>query len=117
MLHCKDIVWANYPFTDGTAGKVRPAVIIVSKNSYGDVICLPITRTMTSNSFKLNSTHIEGKADMALLKLLTVAYVSLEQPMTLELSNIRTSDPILARLNDSAMQVIMAQLMQQMECK
>lgn len=117
MLSCKDIVWADYPFTDQTDGKVRPAVIIVSKNSYGDVICLPITRTETVNSFKLSSSHIEGKPDIRLLKLITMAYVSLEQPMTLELSNIKTSEPILARLTDSAMKAIMAQLMQQMECK
>lgn len=116
MLECKEIVWANYPFTDMNGEKVRPAVVIAGKNSYGDIICLPITRTHTVNSFKLNSSHIEGKTDMDTMKLITMSYVSLEQPMTLEPIHFKTSKPVLAKITDAALASIKQQLIQ-MQCK
>lgn len=111
MPKCREIVWINYPFSSQTDGKHRPSVLISGKNSYGDFICLPITRTNTKKSFKINDSHIEGKTDLTLLKLLMSSYVSFEQPMTITVDLIDKKPP-LATITEKAYQELKEQFCQ-----
>jgi len=115
MHNCKDIVWANYPFTSHTAKKHRPAVLISGKNSHGDYICLPITSTKTKKSLKLDSTHLDGQVDLRVLRLISSSYISFEQPMTLDAKLFDISKEPIARLTDETYKEVIG-LFKEMEC-
>jgi len=115
MYNCKDIAWVNYPFTSHVAKKHRPAVLISSKNSHGDYICLPITSTKTKKSLKLESTHLEGQVDLRVLRLISSSYISFEQPMTLDSKLFDTSKEPIAKLTDDAYKEVV-DLFREIEC-
>jgi hypothetical protein len=112
MLECREIVWAPFPFSNHTEGKHRPTLIISGKNSYGDLIWLPVTSTQTANSVGISSNDLEGKPGLDVLRLVTRSFISLEQPMTLDADLFDTTKPTLAILTSSAFDAIKNRLMQ-----
>ncbi len=116
MLECREIVWAPFPFSNHTEGKHRPTLIISGKNSYGDLICLPVTSTETAKCIGISTKDIEGKPDMDVLRLVASSYVSLEQPMTLDAHLFNTVKPPIATLTAEAFNDLKAKLAQSL-CK
>ena len=112
MLECREIVWAPFPFSDHVNGKHRPTLIISGKNSYGDLICLPVTSTKTANCIGISTKDIEGKPGMEVLRLITRSYISLEQPMTLDVNLFDTTKLPIATLTTTAFDTVKVNLMQ-----
>lgn len=115
MHNCKDIVWANYPFSSHSVKKHRPAVLISGKNSHGDYICLPITSTKTKKSLKLDSAHLDGQVDFRVLRLISSSYISFEQPMTLDSKLFDANKEPIAKLTDAAYEEVV-DLFKKMKC-
>lgn len=116
MANCKDIVVVDFPFTEHDGGKkVRPAVIISDENKYGDYVFLPITtsKKQIADAFPLDSSHVEGKPGMELLKLLTMSYVHTEKPMTVKKQHIKKP---MVTLTDDSFKKILEKLINETFC-
>lgn len=58
-MKCGDVCLVQYPFTDGTAAKLRPVVVISSDefNAGSDVVVLPISSSVDSgDKFSISIT-------------------------------------------------------------
>ncbi|MDX2191193.1 MAG: type II toxin-antitoxin system PemK/MazF family toxin [Bacteroidota bacterium] len=50
-----DIVWVNFPFTDGSSSKIRPALVISNEkvNVTGDYLLIQITSRVKNDNFSI----------------------------------------------------------------
>ena len=54
-----DIVLVAYPFSDGTGGKRRPALVLSTVDAYGDTLLMGITsKPSAKNTMALNNTDL-----------------------------------------------------------
>lgn len=62
MYKQKDIVLINFPYTDFTASKVRPALIISNNSIHNpeDIICCLITSNLNASGITINDKDIES---------------------------------------------------------
>jgi mRNA interferase MazF len=60
-----DIVWVKFPFSDNSATKLRPALIISNDlvNKTGDYLMIQVTSVIRSDQFSLDLTSIDYKEE------------------------------------------------------
>lgn len=60
-----DIVWVNFPFTDGSSSKIRPALVLSNTkvNKTGDYLLMQITSQLKNDdlSLRINTQHYRHK--------------------------------------------------------
>lgn len=78
MFHSGDIVLVPFPFTDLSASKRRPALLLRSLGEFGDWLCLPVT---TQNAHAVTQGLHEN--DFANGKLPHASWVRLNRPTLL----------------------------------
>ncbi|MDP2107701.1 MAG: type II toxin-antitoxin system PemK/MazF family toxin [Rhodocyclaceae bacterium] len=78
MFHSGDIVLVPFPFTDLSASKRRPALLLRSLGEFGDWLCLPVT---TQNAHAVSQGLHEN--DFANGKLPHASWVRLNRPTLL----------------------------------
>lgn len=78
MFHSGDIVLVPFPFTDLSASKRRPALLLRSLGEFGDWLCLPVT---TQNAHVVSQGLHEN--DFANGKLPHASWVRLNRPTLL----------------------------------
>jgi mRNA interferase MazF len=63
-----DIVWVNFPFSDASSGKVRPALVISNDtiNTTGDYLLMQITTRLRNNSLSLVISQTDYKEHLLL---------------------------------------------------
>jgi mRNA interferase MazF len=107
-FRCGDIVLLPFPFTDLSAAKRRPALLLKSLGEFGDWLCLPVT-TQGSHAASLSLRE----ADFADNGLPHASWVRLNRPTVL-------SEAIMlgriGSLRADAMAAIQLAMCQAMDC-
>lgn len=107
-FRCGDIVLLPFPFTDLSAAKRRPALLVKSLGEFGDWLCLPVT---TQGSHAASLSLREG--DFADNGLPHASWVRLNRPTVLSESIMLGR---IATLHGDATASIQLAMCQALEC-
>jgi mRNA interferase MazF len=96
-----DLLLVPFPFTDLTASKRRPILVLTAIDSFGDFIALPVTsRPQTANSVPL------AQSDLTVGSLPTASWVRTNRIVTLNVSLVVKA---LGHVSDSVLETAIEQ--------
>ena len=104
-----DIVLVHYAFSDGTATKLRPALVMAIADTYGDALLMAITSQADARH-----THAISNSDLVTGQLPKASWLKANSVTATHLSRI---SGVVARVKPSVLQAVHTHICPRLGCQ